>query len=537
MTAQPKAKSQAVCQVSDLSVGEMKQFTVVGTDILLCNVNGQFFATAARCSHYGAPLETGVLHCDKAEARLVCPWHNACFGVPSGKMLAPPGRDNLTTFAVQIKDDAVYVELPDELAQQQPPEMAAYDAQLDARQFVIVGGGAGGSAAAEMLRQVGFQGNITVLTQETELPYDRTKLSKAYLQTEDGEIEKLRSQSFYQKHHIDVHPGVQITQLDTHQRQVQDSAGNVYPYDALLIATGGQARQLGVPGDDLNHVYTLRKGSDAAKIAAAAKTAKRAVIVGAGFIGMEAAASLCQRGLEVTVVAPGQVPFEKVLGTQVGQRFQQLHEKNGVTFCLEQKVIEIEGDTAVSGVKLDSGKQLPADIVIVGVGVEPATDWLKFVLDCTESGGIKVNQYLQAADAVYAAGDIASFPQRITGNPVRIEHWRLALQQGQIAACNMIGQTVPFKVVPFFWTGQFDLKLRYVGHAESWETIWIDGSLKEPSFLAFYLQDNRVAAVAGIGRDRDIAAISELMRLDAMPSSTDVQQQQFSWVDYLSSQS
>ena len=528
------SQSKLVCKLSDVPPGQMKQFSVDDTDILIVNVDGRFFATAAYCSHSGAPLETGTLYYDKSATRVVCPWHNACFSVMTGKMLAPPGRDNLVTFPTQIKDDQIYVEFPHHPRQHQPPEMATYDTQADSRQFVIVGGGAGGSAAAETLRQVGFQGNITILTQEKELPYDRTKLSKTYVQSDNSELQELRSHSFYQQHHIDIRTGVKVTKLDTSTCQLKDSNGQNYRYDALLLATGGRARQLGVPGDTLQNVYTLRQADDAARIAAAIQTACRVTIVGAGFIGMEAAASLTEKGLEVTVVAPGRIPFENVLGKQVGEFFRQVHQDKGVNFYFDHKVVKIHGDPFVSVVELDSGKKILTDIVLVGVGVDPATDWLETTLNLTDSGGVSVNQYLQAADNIYAVGDIASFPERITGKPVRIEHWRLALQQGHVAALNMAGQTIPFKAVPFFWTGQYDIKLRYVGHAETWDTVYIDGSFDEKAFLAFYLQENRIAAVAGVGRDRDIAAISELMRLDQMPTSEKLENP-IDWITYLHS--
>ena len=526
------SRSKVVCQVTDLKAGQMKQFSVDSTDILLSNVDGQFLATGAYCSHDEAPLETGVLYCNKAATRVICPWHNACFSVTTGKMLAPPGRDNLTTFPVQIKDDMVYVELPNELGQYKLPEMATYNAEADPRQFMIVGSGAGGSAAAEMLRQVGFQGKITVLTQETKLPYDRTKLSKANLQSGQCKIRELRSQSFYQQHHINIQTGITVTKLDIQTHQLHDSIGQVYNYDSLLLATGGQARQLDIPGSTLQNVYTLRQANDAAKIFTLARMARRVVIIGAGFIGMEAAASLQQYGLEVTVIAPEQVPFEQLLGQPIGQLFKEIHEAKGVTFYLNHKATKIHGDLFVSAVELDSGKKLLADIVLVGIGIEPTTDWLRSALDLTDSGAVSVNQYLQATDNIYAVGDIASFPEYTSGEPVRIEHWRLALQQGQIAACNMAGQAIPFKAVPFFWTRQYDIDLRYVGHAETWNSIYIDGSLDQKKFLAFYLQDNRIAAVAGIGCDRDIAAISELMRLDQMPTA-DKLQQQLNWITYL----
>jgi NADPH-dependent 2,4-dienoyl-CoA reductase/sulfur reductase-like enzyme len=253
-------------------------------------------------------------------------------------------------------------------------------------------------------------------------------------------------------------------------------------------------------------------------------------VIGAGFIGMEVAASLRQQGLAVTVVASSQVPFEQVLGREVGAWLQQVHEAQGVTFRLGTKAQAIKGADAVEAVVLDDGETLPADLVVVGIGVTPATDFVDASLLDEGDRSISVDACLQAAPNVYAAGDIAQYPDPWTNQPVRIEHWRLALQQGRTAAQNMLGESVPFQAVPFFWTGQYDLKLRYVGHAGTWDEVVIHGSLADQRFLAFYLQGERIAAVAGVGRDRDIAAISELMRLRQMPTAEELQRSDLDWV-------
>lgn len=251
---------------------------------------------------------------------------------------------------------------------------------------------------------------------------------------------------------------------------------------------------------------------------------------------MEVAASLIQQGLDVTVVSPNMVPFEKVLGEKVGQVFQQVHEAKGVTFKLGEKATAFKGRDTVESVELESGETIPADMVIVGIGVTPATDFIEGLLLDEDDGSVLVNQYLQAAPGVYAAGDIVQFPHFITGQPTRIEHWQLAMQQGRIAACNMAGQQVTFKAVPFFWTGQFDLKLRYVGHSENYEEVIIQGSLDDRSFLAFYIEENQVMAVAGVGQDRAIAAISELMRLRKMPDVSAVRSRDIDWLEMLACQ-
>ena len=523
----------SVCQVSDLEVGEMRKFTVADKEILLAKTENGISAIAPHCSHYGAPLEKGVLH----NGRIVCPWHNACFSADTGTHLSAPGRDNLAKFSVHIEADTVYVELPEEITEHVTPDLIEADFEKDDRTFVIVGGGAASDMAAQTLRQNGYQGKIIVLTAESEIPYDRTKLSKAYLQADEiGEVSKLRSSDFYNQHDIEIKTSAKVTGLDVEAKQLtfgEDETQETLSYDALLLATGGVVKQVPVDGSELDNVFTLRKAEDAKAILKAAKQSKKAVIIGSGFIGMETAASLKQQGLDVTVVSPDKVPFEKVLGDSVGKLFQQVHESNGVKFKLDEKAKALKGDGKVETVELESGEVLSADMVVVGIGVKPATDFVEGLLMNEKDSSILVNQYLQAKPDVYAAGDIARFPHFITGQPTRIEHWQLAMQQGRIAACNMAGQQVVFDAVPFFWTGQFDLKLRYIGHSENYNDIVIQGSLEDKSFLAFYIEDEQVMAVSGIGRDRDIAALSELMRLRKLPKAKAITSKDVDWAEQL----
>lgn len=519
----------------------MKQFTVAETDILLANVRGEFHATGAYCTHYGAPLEKGILQ----GARAVCPWHNACYDLSTGDQLEPPGCNALTHFATQVKDGQVWLTLPDTPEQQRLPEMAQAEPAADGRTFVIIGAGAAGQAAAEGLRQAGFKGRVLLLTEESELPYDRTKLSKATLQNGDADAEPslLRSLDFYATYGIEVQTGQTVSRVDPAAKAVYFEEGRSLSYDQLLVATGGQARQLDLSGTDLAGVYTLRRASDLRQILKTVGSAQQAVVIGSSFIGMEAASSLAQRGLAVTVVSPDAVPFEKILGAEVGQLFQEMHEEHGVQFRLGMKATEFKGGNKggdkggnrVESVVLESGETLPAELVIVGVGVKPATDFLSALSLHEKDQSVPVNQYLQATDGIYAAGDIARFPDALTGKPVRIEHWRLAEQHGKTAALNMAGVATPFDGIPFFWTGQFDLKMRYVGHAEDWDDLIVQGSLEERKFLAFYCQANQVRAVAGCGRDRDIAAISELMRLRQLPAADSLSHTDINWTEKLTS--
>ncbi|AFY55255.1 NAD(FAD)-dependent dehydrogenase [Rivularia sp. PCC 7116] len=526
-------KDIRVANAKDLKKGEMRQVSVEDNEILLARVEDGFFATVAHCTHYGAPLVKGILNGE----RVICPWHNACFGVKNGKLEEPPALDALPHFPVRVEGEDLVVKLPEKISSQRIPEMGRYNPQADNRTFVILGAGAAGSAAAETLRQAGFEGRVVMLTKEDILPYDRTALSKKYLQNDsvkDSLI--LRSLEFYNQWDIEVYSHKSVTKVEPVKKTITFEDDTIFEYDALLVATGGKPRNLKVPGADLDNIFTLRKPEDADKIVAVAENAKTAVVVGSSFIGMEAASSLAQRDIKVTVVAPGTVPFEKILGGDIGATFRKLHESNGVSFRMGTKVKQFEGKGKVETAVLENGESLNADLVIVGIGVEPVTDFLQEIELNEKDGSVIVDEYLQAADNLYVAGDIARFPYAATGELTRIEHWRLAQQHGRVAARNMIGEKIKFASVPFFWSGQFGVKLRYAGHAEEWDDIIIQGNLDEQEFLAFYVKDNQVLAVAGSQHDKDIAAITELMRLQQMPSEDEVRKSKINWVEKLTSE-
>ena len=356
------------------------------------------------------------------------------------------------------------------------------------------------------------------MPREDRLPYDRTWLSKDYF---IGKVSKeqmpLRSADLYKEHHIELLLNKQAVQVDARLKTITFADGDSLSYNALLLATGGKPRQLDVPGTDLQNVFTLRSFADTEQILAAAGQASRAVVIGSSFIGMEAASSLTQRGLAVTVVSPDSLPFKTILGEEIGQIFQKVHEESGVSFQLGRKVTRFEGNSKVEAVILDNGDRLTADLVVIGIGVQPATESLQGVALHPEDQSVPVNEYLQAAEGLYAAGDIARIPDWRTGAAIRIEHWRVAAQQGRIAAYNMAGRSVKFRGVPVFWTMQFQFPLRYVGYAQQWDEIIFNGDLQKRQFIAFYVKDNHVLAAATSQRDTETAAISELMRLNQMP--------------------
>ena len=377
---------------------------------------------------------------------------------------------------------------------------------------MIVGGGAAGSSAAQELREQGFGGRIVMLDRENRVPYDRTLLSKYFLSGEKGgEKTPLQKQSWYADQRIE-RVTADVTGLDPAERVITCADGSSWHYDAALVATGGTPRRPSLPGIDLSGVFTLRNRGDAEIILAAAERGRRAVVVGSGFIGMEVAASLRERGLDVTVVTNETEPFESKLGPEIGAALRKLHEAKGVRFRLRSKAAGFEGDGALRAVQVENGGRIEADLAVIGFGISPLSGYLKKGIERDKQDAVVVHGTLRAADALYAAGDIASYPLMGNGKPIRVEHWRVAQQQGRIAARNMLGRGETYDAVPVFWTIQDMKRLDYVGHATEWDYVAVDGELEPPEFLAFYVRDGRVAAVAGLDRDSDMAALVLLMQ-------------------------
>ena len=523
---------------TDLPEGALKTFPTPpdGPQVLLTRQQGRVHAFAPHCPHYGAPLEKGKV----LNGKLICPWHHACFKLDSGHLCEPPALDDLPAYPVREAEGRILVQVPPsppastdkpdatptaELGGTPPP---AAKTPVDTRTFVIVGGGAAGEYAAQTLRREGFAGRVVVVSAEAAAPYDRTKLSKAYLA---GKAQPaglpLREKAFYADQKIELLTGTRATALDIKKQEISLEGQPPLRYDQLLLALGGTPNLLPkLPGHDLAGVLPLRTKADADALLAATENAKQVVVIGSSFIGMEAASSLIGEGRAVTVIAQEKVPFERVLGPEIGTMFQKLHEAKGVQFEIEAAVTELLGaDGYVTGVRLKTGRLLPADAVVLGVGVRPATDFLKEALPLEKDGGLTADAYLRVAENVYAAGDIAHFPLAATGQPARIEHWRLAQQHGRVAARNMLGMKEKFTAAPFFWTQQYGKSLRYAGHAEQWDNIIYHGDLARQDFLAFYVQGDQVTAAAGMGRDADMIFIAERLGQGTLPAPADLREQ------------
>ena len=458
-------------------------------EILLVQADSELFAIGAHCSHYHAPLADGVV----VGKTVRCPWHHACFNLRSGEALRPPALSPVECWEVEQRDGRIFVREKREQPKQRPTQ-----ATKGVDRIVIIGGGAAGFAAAERLRRRGFEGGIDMLSQDQAAPVDRPNLSKDYLAGSAPEDWlPLRPDAYYAEQDIELHLNSEVVRVDMKSREVTVAGGKTLAFDRLLLATGAEPVRLPIPGADQPHVHLLRSLADCRAIIETAKTARRALVIGASFIGLEVAAALRTRGIEVVVVAPEARPMERVLGPQMGDFIRALHETHGVVFRLQDTVAAIDGRRAI----LKSGDILEADLVVVGVGVRPRLT-LAEQAGLTIDRGVVVNAFLETnVPGVYAAGDIARWPDPHSGEAIRVEHWVVAQRQGQTAATNMLGQNEPFDAVPFFWSQHYDVPINYVGHAERWDEIAIDGAIEAKDCLVRYKRNGRVLAVASIFRD------------------------------------
>jgi NADPH-dependent 2,4-dienoyl-CoA reductase/sulfur reductase-like enzyme/nitrite reductase/ring-hydroxylating ferredoxin subunit len=464
----------------------------VGEDEAMLVRRGQtVYATGAHCTHYHGPLAEGLVVGDTVR----CPWHHACFDLKTGEAVRAPALDPIPCWRVERVGDKVFArEKLEEPAARRLDEVAVVPASI-----VIVGGGAAGLAAADMLRREGYGGHVTIISADASAPYDRPNLSKDYLAgTAKEDWIPLRSDEFYRDRGIELLLESRVSSLNLSDRHVELESGRSCAFGTLLIATGADPVRLKIPGSPAIPIHYLRTFADSRAIVASASAARRAVVVGASFIGLEVAASLRARGVAVDVVAPESEPLERVMGPGVGRFIRSVHEANGVAFHLGATLAQIDGRTAI----LDEGTRLECDLVVLGVGVRPSIALAEKAGLAVERG-VVVNEYLEtSAQGVFAAGDVARWTDPRTGDRIRVEHWVVAERQGQVAARNMLGLRERYDAVPFFWSQHYDVVINYVGHAEKWDAIDIDGSLDARDCTVTYKQAGRVRAVATIGRDR-----------------------------------
>ncbi|KAJ3486827.1 hypothetical protein NLI96_g3958 [Meripilus lineatus] len=532
-------KTLAVLDENELKDGEMKQVDFDGDGkVLLSRLGDKIHATSAFCTHYGAPLAKGVL---TADGRVVCPWHGACFNVCTGDIEDAPAPLALHSFKAHVSDGKIHVTAePGNTLKANMARQFKLPASLTGKGpgVVIVGGGSAAFQTVESLREHGYNDTITIISKEPYAPIDRPKLSKA-LVTDASKLEWRSAAELQSKYGVTLRTNTEVTSVDLAQKSVVIGATQErVAYETLVLATGGTPRKLPIEGKDLSNIYTLRGIEDARKIDAGVTEGKRLVVIGSSFISMELVVAVTKRNLaSIDVIGMEEFPFEAVLGKEVGAALKKFHESKGIKFHMQSKVNEITPSpsnptqAASVTITLPSGEnlELAADVVIMGVGVAPATEYLKaskgFEEVVDRTGAVTVDELLRVKGldgSVYAIGDIALYPQSGTGELRRIEHWNVAGNQGRAVGKTIAeGKGQPFVKVPVFWSAQGQ-QLRYCGVGAGYDDIIIDGNLDELKFVAYYVKQNKVVAVASMQRDPVVSKASELLRLGLMPSPSEL---------------
>src|SRR5436190_15371798 len=474
------------CKIDNLADGRMLLGHAFGERVLVARRGAELFAIGATCTHYGGPLVKGLM----VDHTVRCPWHHACFDLRTGEAIAAPALNDTSCWKIQKRGKRFYVTGKTDNKQARKPRSSPAS-------VVIVGAGAAGGAAAEMLRREGYAGPVTLISADEFLPYDRPNLSKDYLAgAAPEEWIPLWPPDFYREQKIDTLTRTEVKAIDPKRRQVTLSDRRSLYYGALLLATGAEPVRLEIPGNDLPHVCYLRTLADSRRIIDKAKNAKRAVVIGASFIGLEVAASLRERKLEVAVVGKGSLPLKKVLGRELGNLIRETHEAHDVRFYLGRTPAMIQD----RNVQLDDGTILDCDLVVVGIGVRLNTA-LAEQAGIAIDDGVLVNEFLETnIPGIFAAGDIARWPDPRSGR-IRIEHWVVAQRQGQTAARNILGARERLVTPLFFWSNHYDLHIRYVGHGGSDDDVRVSGNLKTRDASVIFRAGDKLTAVASVGRD------------------------------------
>lgn len=514
---------KVVCKDAEFQDGSMAEFEM-GQDgkILLVKENGTYSAVGTKCTHYGAPLKNGVLIAGKIR----CPWHGACFDSKTGDIEDFPGLDSLPCYQVSVQDGEVKVKASlSALKNNKRIKPLMKYSHANPTTFVIIGGGGAGHLCAETLRQEGFSGKIILISKETCLPYDRPKLSKA-LDSKPSDL-FLRNEEFYKSADINVMLETEVTSVDTTEKWVACNNGKLkVKFDSLMIATGGQPIILNAPGSDLENVCYLRTPDDA-NVIAKQSAGKDVVIIGSSFIGMEVASYLLNKARSINVVSRSPVPFKAVFGLEVGQQIKKLFEEKGIVFHSQSDVVKFEGENGVlKSVELSSGPVLPADVCVIGIGVKPATDFLKDSgISMNDKGHVIVSEMLETnIKGIYAAGDIVEFPLTAYENlRANICHWQMALSHGRTTALNMLGKNVVFHSVPFFWSAMCGKNFRYAGCGYGYDEVVIKGDLENFKFIAYYCKDSKVVSICTVNKDPEAAKFASCINLGEVISKSQIE--------------
>ncbi|CAO2631066.1 Apoptosis-inducing factor 3 [Lemmus lemmus] len=518
-TTQPYPSPQdcveaTVCHVKDLENGQMREVELGWGKVLLVKDNGEFHALGHKCPHYGAPLVKGVL----SRGRVRCPWHGACFNISTGDLEDYPGLDSLHKFQVKIEKEKVTVRASKQALQLQRRTkvmakcISPSAGHSSSTNVLIVGAGAAGLVCAETLRQEGFSDRIVLCTLDRHLPYDRAKLSKSL----DAQPEQLalRPKEFFRAYGIEMLTEAQVVTVDVRNKKAVFKDGFKLEYSKLLLAPGSSPKTLNCKGKDVENVFTIRTPEDANRVVRLAR-GRNAVVVGAGFLGMEVAAYLTEKAHSVSVVELEETPFRRFLGERVGRALMKMFENNRVKFYMQTEVLELRAQEGkLQEVVLKSSKVLRADVCVVGIGAVPATGFLRQSgIGLDSRGFIPVNKMMQTnIPGVFAAGDAVTFPLAWRNNrKVNIPHWQMAHAQGRVAAQNMLAQEAEINTVPYLWTAMFGKSLRYAGYGEGFDDVIIQGDLEELKFVAFYTKGDEVIAVASMNYDPIVSKVAEVL--------------------------
>ncbi|PYH90366.1 AIF-like mitochondrial oxidoreductase [Aspergillus ellipticus CBS 707.79] len=529
----------SLADIKDLDKLEVEVEGIQDGKVLLVNYDGQVHAMTPKCTHYGAPLKLGVVAPD---GRITCPWHGACFNVVSGDVEDAPAPNALTKFEVFEKNGAVYINAEEadiKVAHRNPAIKCSASRE---EKLVVVGGGSGAFGVVQAIRDLKYKGAVTVISSEPNLIIDRTKLSKALVA--DASKIQWRPEEWYKEASIDVAHD-DVTGVDFGKKTVATKSGKSYPYTKLVLATGGVPRTLPLEGfKDLGNIFVLRTIPDVQAIhqALGEQKNKKIVVIGSSFIGMEVGNCLAKDN-DVTVVGMEKAPMERVMGEKVGRIFQGNLEKAGVKFKLSASVAKATPSSTdsskVGAVHLQDGTELPADLVILGVGVRPATDFLQgnAAITLEKDGSIKTNEHFAVPglnDEVFAIGDIATYPyhgpgaDQEKGTYARIEHWNVAQNAGHgvaraISHKGSLQSLKPKAFIPIFWSA-LGAQLRYCGSTVGgWDDLVLQGEPENTKFVAYYCKGDTVVAVATMGVDPVMVKSAELMRRKNMPTKSQIQ--------------
>ncbi|MDB4869993.1 MAG: thcD [Gemmatimonadales bacterium] len=514
--------------ISSVGAGQMIAGHAFGEPVLLVHVEQSWFAVGAKCTHYGGPLAEGAL----VGETIRCPWHHACFELRNGAASHAPALNDLPCYDIALENDIVRVSgrrtggqlhgRGKQARGSRAPEKVVLEAPriTGPSSVLIIGAGAAGNACAEMLRREGYRGPVTLVDGDSDAPYDRPNLSKDFLAGHAPEDWlPLHPKEFFEAQRLEILSGVRALSIDAKARTVRLSDGSTRSYEMLLIATGATPIHLDVPGGE--RVSYLRTLADCRVIIEKTRDAKRAVVIGGSFIGLEVAASLVARGLQVHIVAPEKLPLERVLGAELGTLIRTVHERQGVTFHLGRTAKAVDAN----GVVLDDATRIEADLIVAGIGVPPNLTLAESAGVVVENG-IAVNEFLETSVAgIFAAGDVARWPDAYSDARLRVEHWVVAERQGQVVARNMLGYRDRFDDIPFFWSAHYDkVSIRYTGHVERWDEIKIDGNVAEMDCAVSYLVGGQRRAMATINRDHqnlenEVAMESELLLKPPPPTT------------------